>query len=490
MHSQDQEKQVCFQQQIKHKNTKTKKYKYLLTHKFSLATPTISAGKRFKVTNQTEDAGSGSGSNSDEESGNSESGSAESGSGLSDDAIPLVRESKVPNLNVARSNIPASKVIPKASLGDFTFPVKKSTIPAAATNADDEDDSGSGSGSGDESGEESGSDADDAHSGKYTVEHSFLFVPQPECSTLLSLVIISTDKKSETPKKLAPKALPKPKPAKKKTVAPVPVKQKARPTKKKSVVAKPSLPGPYPKIDLKAIASALAHYEEAALELAGEYPKPATDLTEYTRSFIPHPVNVEEQKLDKYRQNIQVAKIMTEERRKKDAIPKFLKLTKDAHKDEDEKSPNNADSLDSVRQRFEIPGLEPTLNDYYAETGKINPFDNSQKSYKKSRIEVERKNKKSKYQQLVGDPYEYLRNMPVGASMEPIMDPKTRSTIPSDHSYPVFLMKVSPAGKKYIDEPGKFIFLYLRTPFAEYPPHLLFVVFLIHYISHLTVLLL
>ncbi|XP_057314445.1 uncharacterized protein LOC130655679 isoform X2 [Hydractinia symbiolongicarpus] len=390
------------------------------------ATPTVSGGKRFKVTNQAEDAGSGSGSNSNEESGNSESGSAESGSGLSDDATPLVRESKVPNLNVARSNIPASKVIPKASLGDFTFPVKKSTIPAAVTNADDEDESGSGSGSGDESGEESGSDADDAHS----------------------------DKKSETLKKLAPKALPKPKPAKKKTVAPVPVKQKTRPTKKKSVVAKPSLPGPYPKIDLKAIASALAHYEEAALELAGEYPKPASDLTEYTRSFIPHPVNVEEQKLDKYRQNIQVAKIMTEERRKKDAIPKFLKLTKDVLKDEEEKSPNNADSLDSVRQRFEIPGLEPTLNDYYAETGKINPFDNSQKSYKKSRIEVEKKNKKSKYQQLVGDPYEYLRNMPVGASMEPIMDPKTRSTIPSDHSYPVFLMKVSPAGKKYIDEPA------------------------------------
>ena len=33
-----------------------------------------------------------------------------------------------------------------------------------------------------------------------------------------------------------------------------------------------------------------------------------------------------------------------------------------------------ADSLTAVQKRFNILGVEPTLIDYYAETGKINPF--------------------------------------------------------------------------------------------------------------------
>jgi len=36
--------------------------------------------------------------------------------------------------------------------------------------------------------------------------------------------------------------------------------------------------------------------------------------------------------------------------------------------------------------------------------------------------------------------------------MEPIVDPRAKSTIPSDHSFPVFLMKVSPAEEKYLPE--------------------------------------
>lgn len=135
---------------------------------------------------------------------------------------------------------------------------------------------------------------------------------------------------------------------------------------------------------------------------------------------------------------------------KKENIPKYLKLSKDA-KDSDSESAD-ADNLDLVRQRFNIPGVEPTLNDYYAETGKLNPFASKQKKYKKSRIELDKQRRKAKY--FRQDPYEYLRNMPPGASMEPIVDPRAKSTIPSDHSFPVFLMKVSPAEEKYIPEDG------------------------------------
>ena len=40
--------------------------------------------------------------------------------------------------------------------------------------------------------------------------------------------------------------------------------------------------------------------------------------------------------------------------------------------------------------------------------------------------------------------------------MEPIDDPRARSTIPLTHSQPVFLMKVSPAEQKYLrDDPFK-----------------------------------
>ncbi|XP_065639354.1 uncharacterized protein LOC100203426 isoform X10 [Hydra vulgaris] len=202
----------------------------------------------------------------------------------------------------------------------------------------------------------------------------------------------------------------------------------------------------YPRIDLRAIANALAKYESAALELAGEYPKPAQfDMTEYQRSSIPHPETLYVNNIE---QNIQIAELVTKtERDKKNIIPKYLKLSTDVFKDGDSfLDTENADSLDSVRRRFEIPGIEPTLNDYYSETGKINPFSSKQNRYKKSQI------MKIKTMNTSSDPYEYLRNMPPGASMEPIEDPRKRSNIPSDHSFPVFLMKVSPADQKYKPE--------------------------------------
>ncbi|XP_065670480.1 uncharacterized protein LOC100203426 isoform X29 [Hydra vulgaris] len=202
----------------------------------------------------------------------------------------------------------------------------------------------------------------------------------------------------------------------------------------------------YPRIDLRAIANALAKYESAALELAGEYPKPAQfDMTEYQRSSIPRPETLYVNNIE---QNIQIAELVTKtERDKKNIIPKYLKLSTDVFKDGDSfLDTENADSLDSVRRRFEIPGIEPTLNDYYSETGKINPFSSKQSRYKKSQI------MKIKTMNTSSDPYEYLRNMPPGASMEPIEDPRKRSNIPSDHSFPVFLMKVSPADQKYKPE--------------------------------------
>lgn len=226
---------------------------------------------------------------------------------------------------------------------------------------------------------------------------------------------------------------------------------KSQPAKtKRTRIPRPVFAGAYPRIDLKAIASALAHYEEAALELAGEYPKPQDlDVTEYTRSFIPHPENPEDVRENRNRQNIQIAKIITAERARKSNIPKFLRVASDVKKPDVKVT--DADSIDEVQRRFEVPGVEPTLNDYYAETGRLNPFERkTKKNFKKSNIE------NLKWRNKNFDPYEYLRNMPAGASMEPIIDPSKRSEIPSDHSYPVFLMKVSPADeKKYVEEPGK-----------------------------------
>lgn len=270
-------------------------------------------------------------------------------------------------------------------------------------------------------------------------------------------------------------------------------------SKKSDVPEKPKKLTSYPKIDLKLIASALAHYEEAALELAGEYPKAPPSVVEVARSTIPHPSAVtagqtaaitapavavqndaalnartiiprphpyeqqgpplpsfENKKeliidpLQKYKQNLEIAKLLTDDRNGRSTIPKYLKLSKDVKKGEieEENVENVADSLPSIQKRFNILGIEPTLIDYYAETGKINPF--AQKHKKKE------KNVKKSNINANSDPYEYLRNMPAGASMLPIDDPKSRSHIPSDHSYPVFLMKVSPGAQKYIDEPRKY----------------------------------
>lgn len=234
---------------------------------------------------------------------------------------------------------------------------------------------------------------------------------------------------------------------KKNSIAPKPVKKEIK--VKRTRIPRPVFAGAYPRIDLKAIASALAHYEEAALELAGEYPKPQdVDVTEYTRSFIPHPENPEDVRENRNRQNVQIAKIITAERARKSNIPKYLKVAGDVKKPEIKVT--DPDSIDEVQRRFEVPGVEPTLNDYYAETGRLNPFERKSKNYKKSRIE------NLHFRNPNYDPYEYLRNMAAGASMEPIIDPSKRSELPADHSYPVFLMKVSPADeKKYVDEPGK-----------------------------------
>ena len=172
---------------------------------------------------------------------------------------------------------------------------------------------------------------------------------------------------------------PEPKPVKKatkRTKRPKP--QHINRQQKRTKIPRPEQPMYYPKIDLKEIASSLAHYEEAALELAGEYPNlQDSDTTEFTRSFIPHPENSDEIRANRNRQNIQIAKIITSERARKDNIPKFLKVTGDVKKPE--KAETEADSLDSVQRRFNVPGVEPTLNDYYAETGKLNPFERKSK---------------------------------------------------------------------------------------------------------------
>jgi len=332
-----------------------------------------------------DDLGSGSGSGDGSGSGSG------SGSGDSDD--------------VRTVQAPVEAPVYRNPLQEFHLPSKKEETPAES-----DEESGSGSGSGDESGDSQDSE------------------PAPHKLKLVELPVVA--KKAKTVGK--PVAAP---------VAPAP-----KPVAKRAKVPKrPSQLMFYPKIDLKAIASSLAHYEEAALELAGEYPKlQDTDVTEYTRSFIPHPESTDEIRANRNRQNIQIAKIISSERARKDNIPKFLKVTGDVKKPEATKE--DADSLDSVQQRFIVPGVEPTLNDYYAETGKLNPFNKKVKNYKKSRIENDIFSPNF-------DPYEYLRNMPAGSSMEPIIDPRKKSYIPSDTSYPVFLMKVSPKDeKKYLEE--------------------------------------
>jgi len=301
-------------------------------------------------------------------------------------------------------NGPIEVPIQQNPMQEFHIPSsRKDSFAGPPPQSDSDDGSGSASGSGDESG-----DSQDNDQQPQVVE-----APKPKIS-----------KKSKIPRR--------------------PKIHQVSNNKRSRIPNRPAQPVFYPKIDLKAIASSLAHYEEAALELAGEYPKISdAEVTEYTRSFIPHPESDDEVRANRNRQNIQIAKIITAERARKSNIPQFLKVTGDVKKPEKDES--DAATLDSIQQRFIVPGVEPTLNDYYAETGKLNPFDKKgAKNYKKSRIEGYNANY---------DPYEYLRNMPAGASMEPIIDPHKRASIPSDHSYPVFLMKVSPTDEaKYVEE--------------------------------------
>lgn len=263
------------------------------------------------------------------------------------------------------------------------------------------------------------------------------------------IYFVSADEKEEDKKTTVPTPKREEKKEKVEKVETKP-KEHKEPAKKAQIQS-------YPRIDLKEIASALAHYEQAALELAGEYPKPAqADYTDYARSAIPHPSTEGKHSLEKFKQNIQIAKLLTMDSDKKFKIPKYLHIGEDISESGgvDTKEKVEADTLDAVMKRFDIPGVEPTLNDYYAETGKINPFAKKSGNVKKSFIETKAPEKKKVVAMNV-DPYEYLRNMPPGSSMEPIVDPKARSTIPSDKSYPVFLMKVSPTDEKYVYEDGK-----------------------------------
>ena len=207
----------------------------------------------------------------------------------------------------------------------------------------------------------------------------------------------------------------------------------------------PKAASPYPRIDLRRIASALAKYESAALQLAGEYPRiPSDDFNPVSRSDIPHPSNFDFSKLEKHFQNIQIAKLITQGNHKRYEIPKYLLLGEQIHEAGGVAQNSDipaADSLASIKERFRIPGLNPSLRDIYAETGKSAVDEDSAK---KSRI-----SKKKKAPEKPVDPYEYLRNMAPGASIEPIVDPKTRSSVIQAKSYPVFLMKVMPGSHKY-----------------------------------------
>ena len=91
-----------------------------------------------------------------------------------------------------------------------------------------------------------------------------------------------------------------------------------------------------------------------------------------TRSHIPHP-NGFLSPFSKLRQNIQIAKLVTQNNNKRFEIPKYL-LVGDQITEKDglaKESPlPSADTYESVTQRFAIPGVIPSLQEYYAETGK------------------------------------------------------------------------------------------------------------------------
>ena len=167
--------------------------------------------------------------------------------------------------------------------------------------------------------------------------------------------------------------------------------------KKKSEIpqkpaAAPAVSSAYPRIDLRRIASALANYEEAALNLAGEYPHiTAADSDLVTRSQIPHPASLAFP-FNKLRQNIQIAKLVTQDDHKRFEIPKYL-LVGDQITEKDGIAKDSAlpaaDSVESVTQRFQVPGIQPSLQDMYAETGRA-PFE----SEAAKRMRIFRKKKK------------------------------------------------------------------------------------------------
>ncbi len=180
-------------------------------------------------------------------------------------------------------------------------------------------------------------------------------------------------KAAKNPKKLAAKK-------NKKSAAKKSKKSAAKKNKKSSIPAAPAAPAApkltsaYPRIDLRKIASALAHYEEAALTLAGEYPHIADqDNDVMTRSQIPRPGAQPLSPFNKLRQNIQIAKLVTQDSGKRYEIPKYL-LVGDQITEKDgiasRSSIPSADSVESVASRFAVPGVKPSLQEFYAETGK------------------------------------------------------------------------------------------------------------------------
>ena len=124
---------------------------------------------------------------------------------------------------------------------------------------------------------------------------------------------------------------------------------------------------------MRKIAAALARYEESALTLAGEYPRissPDNDVV--TRSQIPRPGNFLSS-FNKLRQNIQIAKLVTQQNQKRFEIPKYL-LVGDRISESggiaQETSVPAADSVESIAERFAAAGLKPSMQEIYAETGK------------------------------------------------------------------------------------------------------------------------
>ena len=173
-------------------------------------------------------------------------------------------------------------------------------------------------------------------------------------------------------------------------------KKKTEITKKSEIASKPVPIAPqisaYPRIDLRRIASALANYEEAALTLAGEYPRMTSQETDVvTRSNIPHPQGVLSP-FNKLKQNIQIAKLVTQNNNKRFEIPKYL-LVGDQITEKDglvkDSSLPAADTYESVKERFTVAGMKPSLQEYYAETGK--PLFDSDAA---KRMRIARKKKK------------------------------------------------------------------------------------------------